>query len=285
MESFRPGAIARLGLGYDALSQRKPELVYCSISGFGQDGPYRDHAAHDMNCLAAAGYFSIPSQIEGRPARPQVRMADVAAGQAAAHAVSMALWAVEKGGVGQHIDVSMFDVVAHWSTQMIIGTSTPNNPDPAEAPWVMADSDLYQTSDGRYIAIATLEDKYWQAFVDATRDIDAEVGSDVFASRRGRDANKLALHKVLTRLVRQLDFSGWRARLADAGTCWAPVLQGSELLTDPHYLSRGLISRGNKSAPDATYSLHPVQFGGVRPSVGRPAPALGEHNDTHVTDL
>src|SRR5690606_24453354 len=105
VEGFRPGVIDRLGLGYPRARELNPALVYCSISSFGQNGPYRDRTAHDLNCLSLSGYFGIPSQVHDRIARPKVRLADYAAAMHAVLGVVQAVMTVRLGGEGCHLDV------------------------------------------------------------------------------------------------------------------------------------------------------------------------------------
>ena len=278
LEGFRPGTMRKFGLSYEDLRPRNKKLVYCSISGFGQTGPYRTRAAHDMNCLAGAGYFSVPSELDNRPARPQLRIADLAAGQSAAHALSMALWEVERSGQGREIDVSMFDVMAHWSAQMILGTPDLENSSPVDMPWVMADSSLYKTSDGRYIALATLEDKYWNAFAETVENFAPSLRNDCYSTRRGRDENKVELSEALAELIGRFDLKEWQQMLDGVETCIAPVLERNELLSDPHFVERGLTGCAGASEGKKQYSLHPVIMDGERPTISNPAPRLGQRS-------
>src|SRR5207253_6543754 len=115
VEGFRPGVMQRLGLGYDALAEANPAIVLCSVSGFGQTGPYADHAGHDLNYLALAGYWSVPVQVDDKVSRPRARVSDYAASGYAALALAVAVMSARQHGRGQHLDVSIHDAILSWT--------------------------------------------------------------------------------------------------------------------------------------------------------------------------
>ncbi len=283
MDGFRPGTMDRLGLAASDLRAANPKLVYCAISGFGLDGPYRDRPAHDMNCLAIAGYFSVPSQLEHRPTRPQVRLADLVASQEAANATAMALWDAERNGHGRTIDVSMFDCVAHWAAQMVLSTPGIDTAALADLPLVMADSDIFRTRDGRYLALATLEDKFWTQFAKVAKEFEPSLAEERFARRRGRDQDKHDLHALLTNAIGKRTLEEWRNSLEGVETCWAPVYERSEVLSDPHFVDRGLVERSDDGT--AVCSRFPSKINGVRADVRDPAPTLGQHTQAVLDSL
>ena len=274
IEGMRPGVLARQGLDVATLHAANPRLVVCSMSAFGWTGPYRDRGGHDLGLLAMAGYFAIPSQLDGATTRPQVRLADLVAGQTAAFAVVMAWLQARATGQGSHVDASLFDATCAWTAPALL--TTPPFDRPAELGLVMADSALYRTADGRQLAVATLEDKFWRGLVQAAADVAPELGAAAWATRRGRDADKRALAAALARAIAQLPLADWQQRLAAVDTTVETVWNREEALVDPQLLARGLVLRdgGDGAGPALRY---PAFFDGVAPAVLGPAPALDEH--------
>lgn len=273
IEGFRPGVVDRLGLGYDTLSADNPALVMCSLSGFGLDGPYRDHAAHDINILGLAGYFSVPSQIDGAMTRPNIRLADFIPGQTGAMSIAMALIAADQTGQGSHIDCSMFDCTANWSLPFLLATRGRNPQTPADYPHVMADSALYETRDGRHLTLGTLEDKFWNNLAPVLGQVEPALADPKWADRRGRDGDKQTLHDLLTACFKARDLADWQAALADVDTAWGPVYTGDEVLSDPHLQARGLVDA------DAATCAYPALFSGARPEFSDAVPDLGQDNE------
>ena len=266
LEGFRPGTADRLGIGPKRLRELNPRLVYASLSGFGQTGPYRNRAAHDLNYLALAGYYAVPSQLDGAKARPNVRLADLAAGQQAALAMAMALMAARGSGRGTTIDVGVFDCIAAMALPLLL--ASPAGADAVEMPHVMADSDLFTTADGSWITLGTLEDKFWCAFASACRDLEPALAEERWATRRGRDGAKRDLSALLRKTIGRETLAQWRHRLDAVDTAWAPVAEGRELLDDPHFAARGLrVGDG--------YVRFPVLFDGTAEAAPHDAPALG----------
>lgn len=275
IEGFRPGALERMGLSIEVLQQRKPSLVIGSISGFGWTGPRRDQAAHDLNFLALAGYFAVPSQLNHVATRPQVRLADMVAGQSAALALTMALMQARASGRGNHVDASIYDAIASWTAPMML--ATPANAAPEQLSHVMADSALYETADGRLLSFGTLEDKFWQAFVDAVVDVAPEIGAVRFAKRSGRDASKRELARLLTTVIARRPLADWLTMLEGVDTAVAPAYEGREALADPQMQARSFVT----TAADGLPELHfPARFSGAPPASLGAVPTLGQDNAT-----
>ncbi|MBE0623487.1 MAG: CoA transferase [Burkholderiales bacterium] len=274
VEGFRPGVLERAGLGPTGLLQLNPSLVIASISGFGWSGPYRERAAHDLNLLALSGYFSVPSQLKHRPSRPQVRLADLVAGQTAAIAISMALLHTKQTGRGCHVDASIFDAMVGWTAPTML--SADGEIDPVRLPHVMADSDMYLTADGAWLAFGTLEDKFWLNFVNAVAEVAPELADPRFATRIGRDRHKRALADLLEATLARHPLAFWTRRLQGVDTAVAPAYDTAEALSDAHLRARGFVREDAEGGPEVKF---PVNFGGYSlPGLG-PAPALGADND------
>jgi len=273
VEGFRPGTLERLGLAPGELLQTNPSLVIASISGFGWNGPYRDRAAHDLNLLALSGYFAVPSQLKHRPARPQVRLADLVAGQTAAIAVVMALMQAQKTGRGTHLDASIFDAMVAWTAPTIFAAA--GESDPARLSHVMADSDMYLTADGRWLTFGTLEDKFWSNFVVAVADVAPELGAPRFATRSGRDRDKCELATLLETAIARYPKAFWNQRLQGVDTAVAPAHDLASALNDAQLRARGFVRQDAEGGPEVKF---PVLFSGYRLPDLSPAPTLGADN-------
>src|SRR5205085_11039118 len=167
LEQFRPGVVDRLGIGYATVKQVNPRLVYCSLSGFGQNGPHRERSGHDMNYLALAGVLGLTTDERGGPVIPGVQVADLAGGMVAAFAILAALMARQRTGRGQYVDVSMFDVMlsllAIPAAQHFAG-KTLEVCDTYALSGAYPFYNVYETSDGHYMTLGALEPKFWANF-------------------------------------------------------------------------------------------------------------------------
>lgn len=281
LEGFRPGTLDRLGLPVSTLHAVSPQLVVGSLSGFGGTGPYREHPAHDMGVLALSGYFAVPSQLDHQVVRPQLRMADMIAGQTAAMALTMAWIQARATGEGSHVDTSIYDATMGWTVPMllsansVISSDRAEQPAPADYPHVMADSAMYPTADGRHLSIATLEDKYWLSFVEAVRDLAPALDDPRWHTRRGRDQHKLALAQALTQAIASQPLAVWTRRLRTVATSVEPVLLGDEALNHPQAQARSLFAA---HSADGQPEVHfPAWFDGQPPASLGAAPTLGQH--------
>ena len=272
VEGFRPGTLDRLGLSVHKLMEIQPKLVVGSISGFGWSGPYRDHPGHDIGFLSLAGYFAVPSQLEPQLTRPQVRLADLAAGQSAALALTMAWVQAQKTGQGSHVDASIFDATVAWTAPMMLSTAPDQTPE--QLPHVMADSALYRTADGRHLCIATLEDKFWINFVTAVQDLAPALSDARWQTRAGRDLHKRALAEALSTAIASQTLHTWMARLAEVDTAVTPVYRGREALDDPQVRARGFFQ---ESCADGLPELFfPALFSGHKWDSSGHVPVLGQ---------
>jgi crotonobetainyl-CoA:carnitine CoA-transferase CaiB-like acyl-CoA transferase len=240
LESFRPGVMERLGLGLAALHERNPRLVLCSISGFGQDGPDRLRAGHDLNYLARSGVLALTGGGGGRPAIPGVQMGDFGGGSlGAVVAILAALRHAEHTGQGGHCDVSMLDGLLSWMSPHIAAVQKGA---PAGAGAMLLNGAhpcyrVYRCADG-WITVAALEPKFWARLcevlgVDDLRD-------EAFAT--GAAAERVAgrLESVFAGATR----SQWNERLAGEDVCCEPVLTVDEVLADPQVRHRAQPAQG-----------------------------------------
>ena len=238
VEQFRPGVMARLGLGWEEAREINPRLVYCSITGYGQDGPRADIAGHDLNYCADTGFLSMTSGADGAPAIPQTQIADIGAGSyPAVMNIMFALWAARREGRGAFLDISMCDNMFPflWAP-MAMGHATGRWPRGNDMYLTGASPRyrLYRTRDGEYVACGALEPKFWANFCELVG-LDEELRDDE------RDPQATA-DGVAARIAAQ-DAAHWRdAFAASRDVCAGVVRRLDDALADPQFADRGLFS-------------------------------------------
>ena len=272
VESFRPGVLDRLGVGYEELSRANGRLVYCAISGYGQDGPYRDRAGHDMNYTGLVGVLEATGVAGGPPVLPSVQVGDFAGGMAAAIGVLAAVIEARGTGRGRFVDVSMTDVAASWTGVLMSWfLATGSAPERGRMPLGgdLACYRTYRAADGRYLAVGALEPPFWRNLCERLG-VPELVEAHLDPGRQEEVAERLAA--VFATRPRD----AWVAELADADTCVGPVNDMAEAVRDPHVEARGLVAEvaGSPVGPGPA-----VRVRGHDPAGMRPAPALGEHTE------
>lgn len=239
VEGFRPGVMARLGFGYEAVSARNPRIVYCSISAFGQSGALAHHPAHDMAVQALAGFLSVNNAPGGDPVVPGVPAADAAAGLTALSGVLMALIGRERTGRGDYLDIAMFDSLLPWCAHIagsaIAGGPSPRSDDQRSLGGA-AFYQVYRTADGRHVALGGREEKFVANLMTALGRPDLiPYGS----APAGEAQAPLTTYLRETFASRTRD--DWVAWFEDKDVAFAPVLDFREALGQPHIAERGLI--------------------------------------------
>lgn len=277
IEGFRPGVMQRLGVGYEVLREQNPALVLCSISGFGQTGPYAQRPGHDLNYLALAGYWAVPSQVDDHVGRPNVRLSDYCGSMYAALSLVVAMMTARLSGQGQHLDVSLHDAMTAWTIPGIDSMVRKTGKDIEKMGHVMPDNDLFATADGRFIALGILEEKFWDNLRDSLVADCPALGSVDFATRPDRLRHKRQLNALLKALFATKTLRQWEAHFGTRDIPWSPVLAHDELLDDPHVVARG-VSHPSQDG-DSRVVNFPVKFSeGIAPHGGR-APILDGHRD------
>jgi alpha-methylacyl-CoA racemase len=270
VESFRPGVLDRLGLGYAALSSVNPDVILCSITGYGQSGPLRDRAGHDIDYLALSGVLAAGGQVGDRPCLPGVQLADVAGG---------ALWAAIRilaalySGEGGHLDVSMTEgamaFLLPWLGEALFrghplrrGEETLNGGS--------ALYNVYKTADEKFLAMGALEPKFWTA-LSRELGMSCDMG-DGAAPRERQEALREELQRGLSLATRD----EWVGRLAEIDACVEPVLEMEELATHPQHRARGMFF-SLEDPERGPLSLLRLPLDGK--PIAAPAPRQGEHTD------
>lgn len=241
VESFRPGVMAQRGLDYESVRARNPRLIYCSLSGYGQSGPYRDRAGHDLNYLALAGILKLNGASATAPVLAPVQIADLAGGMSAALQISAALVERERTGVGKFLDVALFDAAVDWMQTVLGACFRAENENPTRGAMPLTGAypcyNLYETADGEYMALGALEPKFWRAFCDGIARADL--------LERQFDADCIA---VCAEIFKTRARAEWIVFAAQTDCCLEPLLAVSETLTHPQVMARGL-AHGAGDAP------------------------------------
>ncbi|MCL6517523.1 CaiB/BaiF CoA-transferase family protein, partial [Alicyclobacillus sp.] len=274
VEGFRPGVMARLGLGYDALAEMNPGLIYCSITGFGQTGPLRDVAGHDINYLAWAGALSLAGGEEGPPQVPGVQVADLGGGAwVAVTAILAALRQRDRTGRGQHLDVAMVDGVMSWlSVHAADAWALGRSPRPGER---MLGGDfacyrVYETLDGRYLSVGAVENRFWRTLCQA-------VGLPQYADvQYAPDPLRTEAIRAFEAVFRSRTRDDWCEALAGLDVCVAPVLDVHEALTSPHARARKAGDPDGRRFPVRWSGAEEEGSGGSVVAPADPLPSDGE---------
>ncbi|MEN9726852.1 MAG: hypothetical protein RL434_1218 [Pseudomonadota bacterium] len=276
VENNRPGVMQRLGLDWDWFKPRKPTLVYCSISAFGQTGPRAAEGGFDLTIQAASGVMSVTGEAQGAPVKCGVPVSDFTAGLYAAFSIASLLARVRAGGDGGHIDVPMYATtlaIAALQTSEYFGTG--RNPrklgsaHPRNAPY-----QAYRASDGWFV-LAAGNDKLWRAVAEVAGTL--ELLEDArFASPTARAANQEVLRDLLEVAFVQASAAYWLERLRAVGVPCAPINEYEEALGDPQAGHLGLIREMTLPGGHATRTVGcPVRVDGEAPDVDTTPPALG----------
>ncbi|WP_336986733.1 CoA transferase [Altererythrobacter aquiaggeris] len=268
VEGFRPGVMKRLGFGYDSVRAIKPEIVYCSISAFGQDGALAHHPAHDMAVQALAGFLSVNDGPDGKPVVPGAPSADMAAGLTALSAVLMALVGRERTGEGAYIDCAMFDSILPWCAHTA-GQAIAGGPSPVSASQRSLGGagfyQVYRTADDKHVALGGREMKFARNLLTA---LDRE---DLIQVAEREAGEQQELIDFLAQTFAMRTRAEWVEWFADKDVAFAPVLDFREALDEPHVAERGLLV---ESEEGAHHIAPPIRFGGEDWSPGK-VPELG----------
>ncbi|MDN4593653.1 CaiB/BaiF CoA transferase family protein [Polycladomyces subterraneus] len=222
VESFRPGVMAQLGLGYEQVRKVKPDIVYCSITGYGQTGPMSGLASHDLNYVSLSGALSQIKDDKGRPVHPVLTWADLIGGIAASEAIATALFRRERSGEGAHLDISltgaMSSLMAHYWYQ------------PEGIPFLsgqIVNYAIYETADGRYVSLAALEEKFWERFCKHSG------REDWLQAYFSPATEENPVYEEIKRWFRSRPLQDWEAWGLEADCCLTPILEPKEVWQHP----------------------------------------------------
>src|SRR6266487_3936640 len=279
LESFRPGVMERLGLGYEQLKEINPRLVYCAISGYGQDGPYRLRAGHDLNYAGYAGLLYYNRGPNGEPAMPATQLGDLAGGSyMAIMSILAAIIGRGQTGEGRKIDVSMTEGVLSLlplTAAAYLNTGKAPRPGHSALDGGLPCYNIYETKDGKHVTLAALEPKFWHTFCTHIGHLELLP----FHTPVGPGEREEAM-EILRTIFKTRTRDEWVAELAEIDACVGPVYSIDEALNDPHAQARGVsITSEPIGKTGATFHTLPSfpRISGIINEQRYAPPELGEH--------
>ena len=283
VQNFRPGAMERLGLGPETLRAANPRLIYVSISGVGEAGPYARQRVYDPVIQSLSGLADVQTNAEtGRPRMVRTIVADKTTGAFAAQAICAALFARERTGQGQHIRLSMLDTMVAFlwpeamSDQAIPGRAKPAGPPRPDL--------IFRTADG-YITAGTVSNAEWRGLCAALEKPEW-VDDPRFRTPAARSANAAERLALVGAVLQTGTNQAWLDRLAANDVPCAPVLRRDQVLTDPQVVHNGLIETIEQPGLGTIRQSRPAaRFDGTPAAIQGPAPRIGEHTEAILTDL
>ncbi|EGD03575.1 Alpha-methylacyl-CoA racemase [Burkholderia sp. TJI49] len=280
VENFRPGLTERAGLGYEALRKINPRLVYCSISGFGRDGPDRNRPALDMVIQAVSGVMQVTGTEESGPLKTGFPFSDLVTALVATIGILVALQARERTGEGQRVDLSMLDAsIFSQVPRDVYFDLTGKTPDRmGNQHWDIVPNNTYATSDGRDIMIITINDKFWHVLCDALGA--SELKTDPrFATKAARLANRGAVDARLAAIFATRTLAEWEPVLANAGAIYGAVRTWPEVFSDPQVVDKLVRVIPHPKGGEFKVINNPLNFSNTPTHIRRAPPILGQHND------
>ncbi|HEY6406024.1 MAG TPA: CaiB/BaiF CoA-transferase family protein [Ktedonobacteraceae bacterium] len=278
LESFRPGVMERLGLGYERLREVQPGIIYCAISGFGQDGPYRLRAGHDLNYAGYAGLLHYNRGANGEPAMPASQLGDLAGGSyMAVMGILAAVFGRTKTGEGDKIDVSMTEGVMSLlplAASAYLNTGKAPRPGHSALDGGLPCYNIYETKDGKHVTLAALEPKFWHAFCTHTGHLELLPFHTPVGPGEREEAMEIlrAIFKTKTR-------DEWVAELGEVDACVGPVYSIDEALNDQHARARNeTVTGGLRGETFHTLRSFP-RIAGVEDEQRFVPPAMGEQTE------
>ncbi len=280
LENFRPGTLARLGFGYEAVRAWNPRLVYCSISGFGDWGPEAGRPGYDLIVQGESGIMDLTGFPDGPPVKVGNSIADLAAGTMAAHGIVLALFARERTGAGQKVEIAMLEVMAALLTyqgQAYLATGQSprrrGNQHPSIVPY-----EVFQAADG-YLTVGVANNSLWSRFCQALGRPDL-AADPRFDSEAKRVAERETLIPLLERVFAGAPVAEWLDRLGEAGVPAGKIKSVGEVLESEHLKARGaIVSVSHPTAGPLRMVGPPIRLHATPAEAAGPAPVLGEHTE------
>jgi crotonobetainyl-CoA:carnitine CoA-transferase CaiB-like acyl-CoA transferase len=282
IEGFRPGVVKRLGVDYDTLAQINPRIICCSVSGFGQTGPYSNLVGHDINYISVGGALGVIGRPGTPPAIPVNIIADFAGGGlTAAFAICVAIIAREKTGRGQNVDIGMSDGVLSLMTSAFSGFFSSGRPiRPGEfllngaVPWY----NTYQCKDGRWFSIGSIEPHFYAALTQV-------LGFPEYADRQHDSAVYPEMAEKYAAKFLEKTADEWMEIMSQYDICAAPVLEMEKVVTNPHNVARGMIVEVDSPVGKVKQIGVGPKLSGTPGQVRTTAPLLGQDTDAVLAGL
>ncbi|MGN1385307.1 MAG: CaiB/BaiF CoA transferase family protein [Bacillus sp. (in: firmicutes)] len=284
LESFRPGVMDRLGIGYDEISKINEGIVYCSLTGYGQTGPYSQLPGHDINFIGYSGILGLIGEKNGKPVIPGVQVADLGGGALMAlSAITMALLHKERTGKGQYIDVSMLDGAITWlyasaSDYFASGTIPERGKNRLDGHFAFYN--IYQTKDDKYLSVGAAEKKFWKEICEL-------VGKPEWIElHEGPEEVQEQLKKEMTELFEQEDQQYWMNLLQTKDTCVGPIYDIDQLYADPQIIEREMLTTMHHPTAGTVQQIgFPIKFSHTPGEIYMHSPLLGEHTEELLMEI
>jgi crotonobetainyl-CoA:carnitine CoA-transferase CaiB-like acyl-CoA transferase len=283
LEGFRPGVVDRLKVDYNSVRKVNPRIIYCAITGYGQNGPFRDRVGHDVNYLSYAGVLNLIGEPDRPPSIPGIQIADIAGGgMNAAIGILLALFVRGKTGKGQYIDISMTDgMVGFLPIALYFQQLTGKDPGRADAllSHRYACYNTYETADGRFLSIGAVENRFWKRLCD-------HLGVAEYATLQYDDIRREEILDFMRSTFKSKTLAEWDAELAHLEICWGKVQTLSEVLDDPLFREREMILElKGKTGEKQTAIGVPVKLSETPGSVRSEAVDFGESTAAILKEL
>lgn len=286
IENFRMGTLEKWGLDYEQLKELKPDLIYCTVTGYGYTGPYRDRPGYDFIVQALGGFMSVTGPEAGEPFRAGIAIADLASGIYACNAVLASLYARERTGAGQRIDISLLDcqvaLMSYVASNYLISGDRPRrfgNAHPNIVPY-----EVFEAQDG-FFAFAAGNDLQWAKFCEAV-DREAWGADEQFATNPARLENRSELVKLLNQLFSTRSAEHWIQLCEGIGLPAGPINTMDAVLSDPQVLARELVVEVPHPTDGSVPLLRsPLNIPTTPSEIRYPPPTLGQHTDHILSEL
>lgn len=282
VEGFRPGVVDKLGIGYKDLSKINPRIIYCSLSGYGQDGPFKMRAGHDVNYLSYAGILDLIGIPNAPPSIPGIQIADVVGALYGVIGIVMALYAREKTGEGQYIDVSLTDCVLSLTSLIFFFMKLQNIP-PRRSNTLLSHRyacyNTYKTKDGRAIALGAVENRFWRKiceFFDCKKYIPLQYD----------DEHREEIIEFFREKFQQKTMDEWKKELRDVDCCWSEVLHYEEAIELPLFKERKMIvSCKDQEGKENKFIGPPIKFSKNPAKIHTPPTDFGKDTEEILMSL
>ncbi len=287
VENFTPGVMGRFGLEYETVKRANPGIIYCSISGFGQDGPYQSRPAYDQIMQGISGLMSITGDAEGEPEKIGVAVTDIGAGMWAAFAVMSALYRREQDGDGQYIDISMLDAQVAWLTYQAGYYFAYGRPPQrlGKAHPTLVPYQAFMARDGKYFNVAVGSERLWERFCQAVKREDLKDHPD-YAANGVRVENRATLAPLLQEYFLTRDADDWVADLQANSVPAGPINDLADVFADPQVLHRDMfLEIPHPTLGPIKQTGLPIKFSRTPGGLDQHPPLLGEHNLAILKDL
>ncbi|WP_085426867.1 CaiB/BaiF CoA transferase family protein [Sporosarcina ureae] len=278
IESFRPGVMKRLGLDYETLNEINPSLVYCAITGYGQEGPYAEMPGHDVNFLSYAGLLNMMGEQGGAPQIPATQIADIGGGAyPAAMGILLALFERQKTGKGQMVDISMMDGAISWMPTFFpnfLASRQESKRGELDLSGKLACYAVYETKDQKWLSVGALEPKFWREFCQV-------IGKEEFVPKvRDPIDVQTQMKKEIQEIMWQKTREEWMEIFEQISACVSPILSFGEVVENPHVKARGMIQEIEDPVLGVIQHIGtPIKLSRTPGKIKGAAPSLGEHTE------